>query len=743
MGLYDNYRLANSNRVKPFVGSAVPELFKVAGGLEQKFQFGVQNDENNTDMMKSATAAYFDQPLLNSLKEEYKKKIEERAKKGDYENMWRDTVRDSKDFVHRYKPIAENQQRLAAYQKDLGDQLEKGHISKDKHDALLYASQAEYNGLKFDADGNPVNKFTGITAARDVDMPKKINEWISSMHPTVRGQKVEYADKENKFYVTEGSTRKYLTHAEIKPIIDAGMAMDPEVQAYLRQEAQLAPYKMGYNPKMSEQALQEIAGRNPWLRDQYLNYTGKGMNVRDAFKTALGDRTMSGIMRAVDQYGRKGIVDEQTYERGLQETTEYATKQRKGVEDGDKVQFGLSYVGGANTEGNIKGVQDFDALVKNQDGQILEAEGEFNRWKSQPHIKQVGDRYQERQADGTWHDVTEKANQLQSRVAGARKQKEQLAAVKYAATQDAQFDPAKDFKKGEVEKATKSVLNKSIWSHIGDIGGAAADIVSAIGAALSGGATTTHLTGELIKRKVESGANERFAADLMKELERTSPKFHDYNKALVTRMNGGAEVKDMIGINDDNARKDLKNIVTNLGGNGIGLEKGLVSMTIGTGADQGTQLTPDQYNSIEGNLEPVGIINEDGKRKIVMRSTKEVKGKKVLGENIIVEATNVTGLGDYLKKTMKPEEFERNEIDLELSGRFSRKSGNTTGRTTMMFVDDKNQPVKMDVEKVPNADGSKTYRVHVPMADGTIAVREFGSSGEAAALIQALKSFKN
>src|SRR5882724_10069173 len=81
--------------------------------------------------MKSAVASPFDQPLLNNLINEKKQKIADFSKRGDLENLWRDTMMEAKDFGNRYAPIAQNHQKVQCWQAEVNKRQEEGKLNAE------------------------------------------------------------------------------------------------------------------------------------------------------------------------------------------------------------------------------------------------------------------------------------------------------------------------------------------------------------------------------------------------------------------------------------------------------------------------------------------------------------------------------------------------------------------------------------------------------------------------------------
>src|SRR5262249_20495386 len=148
------------------------------------------------------------------------------------------------------------------------------------------------------------------------DIPEKINKWLSESHAIERGWKAER--DVNGWYITNGTERKSLPWSTLKPIIDAGMSLDPEVKAWLSQERELAPYYQGITRKVSPQQIKALSESSPAIGAAIKQQTDRGVDPVSALHNVIGDAHVTKQINSIYDYAKKGVQDVQK--------TEYAEK---------------------------------------------------------------------------------------------------------------------------------------------------------------------------------------------------------------------------------------------------------------------------------------------------------------------------------------------------------------------------------------------------------------------------------
>lgn len=133
----------------------------------------------------------------------------------------------------KYNQFEQNYAAYVNYQKELQDRYEKADISSEKRDDLLKLSRAGFSS-SFLPTGE-FKPFQGITAAKDVALTESALE-------LAKGWKADQIASGNLTRTADGTymystTKKFVRPEEVFQTIGSALADDPEVMAYLRQEA--------------------------------------------------------------------------------------------------------------------------------------------------------------------------------------------------------------------------------------------------------------------------------------------------------------------------------------------------------------------------------------------------------------------------------------------------------------------------------------------------------------------------
>lgn len=689
MGLYDSWQLSNSRSVPQYQGSTIPELTKVADTLESRYDTGVQQADLLDQMAKTSTASTFDQPILNSLKQQTRAKLKDYADKGNYEDMWRNVAMDARDFGNKYKTIQGNQKAIQDWQGDLSKRVGEGKLDPAIAQARMAKIQDTYSGLKIDSDtGEMTNHFSGPATVPNVDIPEKVNKWLADSHAIERGWKAE--QDVDGWYVTNGSEKKKLPWEKIKPIIDAGVALDPEVKAWLSQERELAPYYHGVSSKMRPDQVQQFLQSSPTMASYVeQKVTGKGLSPVQALHETLGDIQETQRKNQIYDYARKGIVDSETgeYSRKMDPLTEARLK--KAQEQPNMFSVPFTDVSPGTTISNVrdfegergKAVTDLDNYQKQIDS-FTNAPNVSLQLKD-PNDETKGINVLRKEADGTLTDVTTDFEKMQRQKEALKGKIDQFDNIKKAAADETNYHPeqasprlkaqgqqeAEDYKKAALAEASRVVEN------------------SRNGPVQTGTRIPSQDEVEAINKKAEEIRNRTVAEN--------HPAYKDYEKALIQRLQPQGEGNKMFVFNADDPAKKTLTEVADAGISKLGLKDGLVSLKFASGKHMGEDIDADSYGDIQGKVDVVGVANDarTGDTKIVLRANQDIRGKKVKGENMILSMKDVGGLDTHLQQVMRPDDYHSLIMDRTL------KSGlNNTAGTMNFPISDGNGANKGSVQ---------------------------------------------
>jgi hypothetical protein len=612
--LYDQYQLSNSTQIPRFVGSTLPEMQRVADVYQNRYDYGVQQSDLLDQAIKTSQAAGVDQPLLDDLKKQYREKMSGYAKSGNYEDTWRNVMLDAREFVNKYKPIAENKQRIATYQNELEKLVETGKIDRDTANARLRREMDVYAGLRYnDKTQQYDNSFSGAITAHSVDLPKKINSWLEGSEAVKRGWKVKRIDGD--FYQTNGTERELLPWSKVKQIVDAGMAIDPEVQSYMAQEKELAPYRLGLSSRLSDGQVLRILEDNPQHQAAVVAGINKGQSATEALFDVIGETRFNNILRGVDQYATKGIVDKQSSLSETELTSVGSARRIKEIED-STLSLAATILQPDRTVAYTPGT--LDKTLDERKAAVTKTQQDFSTWVSRHNIRPDG---KGGYIDKDGNDVSVDYNRTFLTLQQAANANKNLETFKKKAKEDSGFIMTPELQK-QAQAAYDETYNKYKAS--------------------SAGTGAPGVYSEELRKK---DAQNSYDAAL-----RNSPGYKRYKELL----DEYSKTSQFIGVQtfnkksaNEEATNYFKNFALNLDQNG--LEFGAMGMEWATGKNASTPLSAGDYNMIRDKAVFAGTgIDADGQLKFYYK-VGDIDSKKG-GDELVVKMPALPGTADLLRK---------------------------------------------------------------------------------------------
>lgn len=717
-GLYDAYQLSNSRAIPQYQGSAIPELTKVSDTLENRYDTGVQQADLLDQSIKTSSASSFDQPLLNQMKGDARQKLQGYADKGNYEDMWRNVAMDARDFATKYKTIAANKEAIATYFSDLNKRVSEGKLDSRVAAGRMKQVQDTYTGLKTDSEtGQFTNAFQGAATTPSINYPEKINKWLSESHAIEKGWKAE--KDVNGWYVTNGTERKslpwddvvdksgHVVQQGIKKVIDAGVALDPEVRADLAQEHELAPYYNGLSRKMSPEQVQAAMQSSVWgpkIREKI----NAGLDPVSALHAAVGDAHVTSKVNSIYDYAKKGIVDVNKGEYAEKMDPLTVMEYERKMKEKEKMLFSVPF-SDVGPGVKIENSRDFDNVrttaVQERDAMVAKLGALKNAPNSVAYDK--GDKAGQvfrKEPDGSLTDITADANQLRQQIKSADDKVKQYDLIKQSAADAVGYHPEQSSASSRKESEYQAKLYHDQTME-------SLSVERDMRGHVIPGSYRVPTAQEIadVNKKTEEIRKETLATK--------HPAYGDYQKELIKRLQPQGEGNNMLVFNDDNMKKTLGDFADGAISN-LGLKQGLVSLKIGSGKDVGSDLSADNYDDIKGKIVPLGITNDakTGETKIVMRALQDIHGKKVKGENILMSMKDVGGIDTYVRTHSSPEEYHKFVMDRTI------KSGLNNVAGTMNFpINDRNGASVGNVQitrKKSDTQGPGSFSVRIPTSNG-------------------------
>lgn len=241
MGLYDNYRLANSTEIPRFVGSAGEEFVKVGQYKQGLYDTAIgQGADLNEGANELDTTLAPDKQLTDELRNTVQGKIRELSTKGDWENSLPELRTLGQQFANRSKEIMAPQQQAAAYKASLGEKDK--NLTPEQQNALYAMSVAGYQGLTKNARGQYQGTFSGVTPAKNIDVNEKIDKWLKDTAIAKGGNEYEFTSDGDMWITKEGVKIERVSKDKLGAILQSAQKNDTEYQSFKNMQGKIAGF---------------------------------------------------------------------------------------------------------------------------------------------------------------------------------------------------------------------------------------------------------------------------------------------------------------------------------------------------------------------------------------------------------------------------------------------------------------------------------------------------------------------
>jgi hypothetical protein len=138
--------------VPQYVGAPINELFQASQILQQRGEQTREGYDKVADDLNQLQSLSVDEPYKQHVAQQVQKRIEDAAKRGDYQNMQREMRALSRDYIKQTAPV---QQNLNQYNELIKKIDESEH--SDSHKKFLKSTLSGYKGIQFDPETGTVS----------------------------------------------------------------------------------------------------------------------------------------------------------------------------------------------------------------------------------------------------------------------------------------------------------------------------------------------------------------------------------------------------------------------------------------------------------------------------------------------------------------------------------------------------------------------------------------------------------
>lgn len=706
MPSYNQYQLSNSKQVKPFSGSVLPELTSVAGTIQERYDKALDQEDMLSRAVNMSQAAPFskDQQILSNLKQEFRTKIDSRAKTGNYEDMLRDTMLDARTFMDRYQPIAENSKRFEEYKGSLQQSVAKGDIkSPDKARRLLALATQSYQGMTYDpATGQYDNKFQGMTPVKDIDPTEKIDKWMKDVAPTVLGSETKYTDGVWMRY-REGKWTT-LKPDEIQRVITAGRQLDPEFNAWMSQEKQLAGVDYSNVTAQSIQSMKDGPVKAAILKD-----ISSGTSPAQAVSKIVADSHEQSIYGNMQRYANKYIRDDHETGSGTTGADQY-NLQRTGKRLEDE-QLVLSMpILQPEARAEITGAEDMIKKTQESGIAVQASRQKFDNWV---HDNQIRPNNRGQWIDANGNDKTMKYLEQKQVYEQAEAGWRNLKTLEAEARRRTGYNPERAITPALINAANK-VASQAKSTYYG---------------------SSPKSTG-ISQSEYEATGDKIYEQAKADYLRTNSPGYAQYDQTLKDMTSKGAQLLNVQNFNtkpaNEQATNLFKNLVLNL--DASGLNAGPVGLKWASGDAAGDDLTADDYKKVAAEAVFAGYaMDTDGQLKFYYKvgDVKQNAKGKLVGEQGLVKMPALPGTTELL---LKHNQTDRAQLGL---GQSINSTINTPSGQGYVDIDGRNKIFvdRIDKTEIGNQEVSGGINLRFPTSDGKYSEIKATSVGDAINII--------
>jgi hypothetical protein len=314
--LYDAYRLSNSSVVPLYQGSSAPEALQVGQylqGLYDTAKGGASEVSDATDNLQSLEQ---DRGLQEEVRGHIQDRIGTMAQSRDWENHVDDVRTLGRYYANRSRELMAPMQQLQKYQEGL-DEKDLG-LTPEQKAILLARSRAGYKGLQKDNFGRFVGSFSGVAAAKNIDMPAWADNVMKNMHEFKNGQVIEY-DNQKGYLVKQGNKREWVSNERVQSALDSAMSMDSNMQAYMQMEGDNAKFLGSrYSP---DQIPDKTSSGTPnvYKQEAMKLANSQGISFNEAYGEVMKQAHVGNLRANASNYVRtKYAYNNSESEQGLQ-----------------------------------------------------------------------------------------------------------------------------------------------------------------------------------------------------------------------------------------------------------------------------------------------------------------------------------------------------------------------------------------------------------------------------------------
>lgn len=291
--LYDSYKLSNSSTIPIYQGSAAPEMVKVVDHLQGKYDLALQGANEVGDAVMNLQYLQKDEEAAAGVRNLVTGRIDEMSTSKNWEDQVEAVRGLGRMYALRSKelaaPVAQRQEYITKEleEKDL-------NLTPEQKRILLARADATYTGVTKDPSGRLVGSYSGVKAAKNIDVPAKVDKWLNGIAVQMGGS--ELSNDNGEWKIKRGGRWEEVKGTTIVNTLNAAMASDQEYQAYKKMMGENTAFLAGRRYT----SLNQI---DPVLQPKVKEVMDQGYNVSQAAAMVMGKTQEDQIDQLAKTYG--------------------------------------------------------------------------------------------------------------------------------------------------------------------------------------------------------------------------------------------------------------------------------------------------------------------------------------------------------------------------------------------------------------------------------------------------------
>lgn len=220
--------------VQPYVGSISNEFRQGVQEKIQAYEAAIEQDDvlgyQKDTLLQNVGPFQNDIAFANKLISDTRSSIEERALRGDYENMFREIRRNARNFSAQAQPLLTNKKLYDEYRTQLASMKDVDEVTKNK--ALQY-SVNNYKGL--DPNNPSTSFFRGYTPAKTINIADALDKFYTGWK----------ADKGSRDVINADGTISKMSWEQAQKgngVKSGAQIMQEAGQAYIKSNPEIGDY---------------------------------------------------------------------------------------------------------------------------------------------------------------------------------------------------------------------------------------------------------------------------------------------------------------------------------------------------------------------------------------------------------------------------------------------------------------------------------------------------------------------